>query len=331
MNHYRRQFLVIIILMFILAACAQANPITPTTTLPSETPTSKPTKTQTPTYHPISTPGASATPDDRELVDQKVKEFGIDCSYFQASISPKGNWATAACGYDSDQTLQIANQSGVIYTLNFSDYLSDYFAEEFNGQGNPMGGLIPLHWTADEQYLFFSPYVAWDGDSTCFYSIGDAGLFRISIKDGKVSTILPISQMMQGYFFAFSSNDRYLAYIYKDLHILNINSGDNYSLKLKNTAFGDLTWSPDDSSLGFSTCEVDPDNENEIINSSIQFISVLTHERKIIKEIPEKVLRIEYREDTSYLLISEYGGNWKNDISLYYWDTGLVITATPEP
>lgn len=330
MKQYRRQILLLFILLFALAACAQVKPITPPATTPTETPTVKPTKTQTATYPPISMAGATATPDAREVLDQQVKEFGIDCSYYKALISPEGNWAAAACGYDSDQTLQIADQSGVVYTLKFSDYLSDYFADEFSGEGNPMGGLTPLHWTADEQYLFFSPYFAWDGDATCFYGIGDGGLFRISLKDGKVSTILPISQMMQGYFFAFSSNDRYLAYIYKDLHILDINSGENYSLKLKNSAIGDLTWSPDNTRLGFSTCEVDPDNETEIINSSIQYISVLTHERKIIKDIPEKVLRIEYSEDNSYLLISEYGGNWTEDLSLYYWDTGLIINATPE-
>jgi hypothetical protein len=327
MNHYRRQFLVIIILIFTLAACAHAYPITPTTTLPSETPTSKPTKTQTPTYPPLSTPGGTATPDARELVDKKVKEFGIDCSYFQANISPKDNWAAAACGYDSDQTLQIADQTGVVYNLKFSDYLSDYVK---NRDGNPMGGLIPIHWTADEQYLFFAPYVSYDGGSTCNYGFGNGGLFRLNINDGKVSTILPLTDWMIGYFFAFSPNGRFLAYIYHSPHILDLSTGENYSFKIDENLSGNLIWSPDGSQLGFATCEIDPNDYEKTLNSTVQIITLATQEKRILKSAPGTFFRIEQGNDNSYFLISERDDNWEEGFSLYYWDTGLVITATPE-
>lgn len=326
MNHYRRQILVIIVLIFILAACAQANPITPTTTLPSETPTSKPTKTQTPTYPPISTPEAIATPDAWELVDEKVKEFGIDCSYFQASISPKGNWVAAACGFESDPTLEIANQSGVVWTLNFADYLSSKVKEN----GIPSGGLLPIHWTADDQYLFFAPYIAYDGGGTCFYGYGDGGLFRMSMKDGKISTILPLTDMMYEYFFAFSPNGRYLAYIYDNPHILDLSTGENYSVKIDENNSGDLIWSPDGSQLGYVTCGFDPNDYEKITNSTVQIITLATHEKRILKSAPENFFRIDQGQENSYFLISERNENWDEVFSLYHWDTGLVITATPE-
>ncbi|MEA5079511.1 MAG: hypothetical protein VB013_13145 [Anaerolineaceae bacterium] len=327
MKQYRRQIPLLFIFLFALAACSQTNGITPTADSPTVTLSPKPTKTQTPTDSPINTPGATATLDSRELLDQKVKEFGINCSYTYAIISPKGNWVAVACGNKENQTLQIANESGVVNSLNFSDYLSDEFTE----QGNPMGSLQPLHWTVDEQYLFFSPYVAYDGGGTCCYGFGYGGLFRMNLKDAEISVILPLTETVDGYFFSFSPNGRYLAYIFGNPHILDLNSGENYSIKVNNAGSGNLTWSPGSSHFAFATCSVDPDNIEEITNSTIQIFDVSNHTRRILKSSQENFLSIGYSEDDSYILISERDENWDEDFSLYYWDQDLLITATPHP
>jgi hypothetical protein len=327
MRQYRCLIPLLFIFLFALAACAQSNAITPTATVPTVTPTSKPTKTQTPTYELFSTLDPNATLEPWELLRKQVKEFGIDCKYLQASISPKGNWAAAACGYENDQTLQIANESGTVWKLNFSDYLSEMMGKD----GNPMGGLVPIYWTADDQYLFFSPYVAWDGGGTCFYGFGYGGLYRMSMKDGKISTILPLTDMMDQYFFAFSPDGRYLAYIDGNPHLLNLNTGDNYSINVDENISGNLTWSPDSSRLGFATCVVDPDDFRRINNSTIQIFTVSNHEKQIIKNSQVIFFSIEPGEDNSYFLISERDENWDEVFSLYYWDQGLIFTATPQP
>jgi len=327
MKQYRRQIPLLFIFLFTLAACAQTNNITPTADSPTETPLPRPTFTRTPTYELLSTLDPNATLEPWELLRKQVKAFGIDCKYLQASISPKGNWAAAACGYENDQTLQIANESGTVWKLNFSDYLSEMMGKD----GNPMGGLVPIHWTADDRYLFFSPYVAWDGGGTCFYGFGYGGLYRMSMKDGKISTILPLTNMMDQYFFAFSPDGRYLAYINGNPHILNLNTGDNYSINVDENISGNLTWSPDSSRFGFATCSVDPDDFRKVKNSTIQIFSVSNHGQQIIKNVQENFLTISDSEDDSHLLISERDQKWEEDFSLYYWEQDLLITATPQP
>ncbi len=247
MRQYRSLIPLLFIFMFTLAACAQSNAITPTADSPTETPSPKPTRTQTTTTQTTSAPEPTATLSDREIQIEHAKDFGIDCQIYKAIISPKGNWASAACESDKNQRLIVKNRTGKVYVLQLTDYLPNEFKELDGGRGN----LFPAKWTGDEQYLFFYPMLNVSGWGPCYLGYGSMGLFRLSLIDGTVTTVLPFQEDLDWYDFSFSPNGRYLAYANEKPHILDLRTGENYSIKVSEEISGDLVWSPDSKTLAF--------------------------------------------------------------------------------
>lgn len=317
------------LILLICAACTV--PTTITATLTTITPLPKPTYTQTLTGTPFHMPSPTITLNDREIQIERAKDFKIDCVMYKAILSPKGNWAAAACKSDENQKLIVKDRTGKEYALQLSDYLPNEFKELDGAEGN----LIPVEWTNDEQYLFFYPMINVSGWGPCYLGFGSLGLFRLSLVDGTVTTVLPFQEDSVWYNFSFSPNGRYLAYANEKPHILDLLTGEDYSIKVTEEISGHLVWSPDSKKLAFVSCHAEDPNAT-YGDSTLRLFSLSTKQQKIILQTKSEGLHISAGHDISYFEIEvDYQlpnqQLYDSRYSLYYWDEDLLITATPEP
>ncbi len=246
-------------------------------------------------------------------------------------ISPGGNWLAISCGYSNNQTLEIVNKAGQRWLLDFKDYLP---ADVISNGGTPMGGLFPKHWTVDDQFLYFSSYIAFDGGGTCFYGFGTTGLFRINLETGIVTTVLPVLAELDGYLISFSPDGRMLAYgvtYSAGLVIVNLRTGEKNIINVEENSVGGFTWSPDSSQLAFSTCQADEDYLN-VIRSTIRIFDIVSKITKTIMTVEENFLSIGITIENRYLEIENYDPV-VNKFSLFHydWATGELTQATSNP
>jgi hypothetical protein len=195
-------------------------------------------KSETQTLAPITAP--------------RLEDFNNDCdpdSIRLTSFSPNRDWEAIQCERDSQQVLDIANKDGRNTVLLFTDYLDLKY-------GIPLGNLAPAIWTPDGKSLYFSSYVAIDGGGVCFYGFGYSGLWKIDMETRKISTVLPIQSKQEGYFFAFSPDRRYLAYIRNQPAVRDLDTGIDYKLSVKGDTSANLTWSTVGENLYFVSCTI---------------------------------------------------------------------------
>jgi len=347
MKHWQTIMALAFIYSLSLNACSPIKPDSPNedtlgtpssnrlfTPIPIEsslTPSPKPTHTQTPTFQTTSAPEPTATLNGREIQIEHAKDFGIDCDIYDAIISPKSNWASVACESDKNQKLIVKNRTGKVYVLQLTDFLPNEFKDLDGGQGN----LFPIEWTNDEQFLFFYPMINVSGWGPCYLGYRSLGLFRLSLADGTVTTVLPSQGDLVWYDFSFSPNGRYLAYANEKPHVLDLRTGENYSIKVSEEISGDLVWSPDSKTLAFVSCHSDDPNAT-FGNSTLRLFSLSTKQQRIILQTKSESIQISTGYENSYFEI-EVGFQLPNQLlydrrySLYYWEQDLLITATPVP
>jgi hypothetical protein len=304
-----------------------------------------PTSTLDPFHTPATSLETATVPFDSQITPTEtafdlrgtqISGFSITCdesNINDTSLSPSGYWIAVSCGYTylDPQTLEINSKEGKQWVLHFKDFLADDFIKD---GGSPMGGLYPAHWTSDEKYLYFTPYIAWDGGGTCFYGFGVQGLYRINLNTGSVSAILP-SRTFVGYDIAFSPGGDKLAYTAEDPPtILDLRTGEKIIVDTGDRVFGNLTWSPDGSQLAYASCHAIKiqDDNLEVDKSSIKIFSLKSHTSKTILEVKQNIIRIEQLIDNRFLEISNTNFlTNKADYFLFDWSSGQLSTATPTP
>jgi WD40 repeat protein len=305
---------------------------------PSATP--GPSVTPAPSFQTITAflnSQATLTEQAFELRTNPNAGFSITCDDFQqnnTSLSPSGNWLAISCGYSHDQTLEIASREGKKWVLQFKNFLPQ---ESIQDGATPMGGLFPRQWTNDEKYLYFTSYIGFDGGGTCFYGYGDAGLFRINLNDGTISTILPAISSPEGYEITFSPGGRRLAYNADHLVIVDLKTGDKFTIATGDDWIGGLTWSPDGSQLAYATChaikvQTDYENDYQVGNSSIKIFTLDSHTLKTILEVEQAMLRIDRQNGNQVLDILKY--DLQDNIIDYFlfdWSSGQLTAVTPTP
>ena len=197
----------------------------------------------------------------------------------------------------------------------------------------PLGGLFPAHWTDDEKYLYYTFSIAYDGVGTCFYGFGDQGLYRISLADGKIATILPYTPAVLGYEIAFSPTGRRLAYQGNgNPVILDLQTGKEITMNIKGNTVGNFTWSPDGKELAFGACQVHKDgNDYAVTWSAIKIYSVQSQTSRTILEVEKDFLTIDGWSDDN--VIAAERKDFKNLPTYLYIDasSGSFVTATPKP
>ena len=294
-------------------------------------PTYTPTLTQTTNTVPIDAE-ATLTIQAVERRNRQIASFPTLCEGSTSnyiSISPNGNWLAASCNSKYGRTLEILGHKGRQWNLQFKDYLSKEFIR--NGDA-PEGGLYPIQWI-NEDYLFFTSVIAFDGGGTCFYGFGVQGLYRIDLRDGWVSATLPPLSSSDGYLIAFSPGGRWLAYSAGSPAILDLKTGENTPLKNDDQFVGDFTWSPDGSELAYATCVQTKDHMAEE-RSRIIIYNRKSHISKIILEAQSRLLGIEYWDENGILKISNENYQVQYDVtnySYYHSSSEQYITPTVAP
>ena len=216
---------------------------TPTPTLaPSATP--QPTATTTATPLPTATSTLILHPTDTETpLPTPTTWIAV------TSVSPDGNWvATSSKGFVED-----SQQLSSVLQVSSSD--QEWIADIVTDQ-NSWGGLdipVPLSWTTDGQFLFFTYLGPSDG---CFPRRNGSKVYRLDLSTGIVEEITP----NQSQWYAPSPDGRYLAYVTDEwlkwwITLRDIESGAEEEIHLDleavhpEIAILSLTWSPENNAL----------------------------------------------------------------------------------
>jgi dipeptidyl aminopeptidase/acylaminoacyl peptidase len=296
--------------------------------------TSIPRQTTTPTVNlPTKTPKidfqTTLTEQAFELHATKIANFHPSCKDIGSnSISPNGDWLAVSCGYVENQALEIVSKEGKQWVLKFKDYLPE---TELAEGSTPMGSLYPILWTNDENYLYFSSYIAVDGGGPCFYGFGPSGVYRINLTTGSVTTTLQARPAFDGYLIAFSPDGSKIAYSTTHLVVRDLKTGNDFVIKSGDNIIGNLTWSPDGSELAFASCEI-ASEDFTVKTSSIEIFSLNSHTTKTIMNVEKNFLSIESWSGRPILkIVNEDSHSNKTTYSFYDWFLGEFIQATSSP
>lgn len=264
------------------------------------------------------------------LTVTQIARFPVTCEnnnhvYLQ---SPDGSWLAYQCGGHS-HGLEVVNKGGKRWDLQYTDYL----AEDVVRGGAPLGNLYPIHWTGDGKYLYFITRFNISGGGPCFYGFNTVGLYRLSLDDGTVTaTLKDISSSGAFYDFAFSPDGRRFAYA-DPFTIVDIRTGDEFTIETGGDGIGDLTWSPDGAYLAYSTCYATQDY-SATAKSTINIFSIATHRSRTILEVNQDLLRIIFGNRGQVLIIStsnDQTGTFDDEAFYYDWASGQLSTPTPAP
>lgn len=210
------------------------------------------TKTLTPTP---STQQIAITATQRALHDQFDKHCKFQAWAFR--FSPDGQWVEVICKSDS---IVVARVDGAKEWSLSSDSLIGPYTDHF---------VYVSHWSSDGAYVYVSVNPHTDGYWEPLHQATD--LFRLDLKSGQVSEVLKGKY----YSFAFSPNDRRLAYMETDhspatLIIRDMQTGteESFPFDSKYNTGGRFVWSDDSQKVVFSITQYD-EKIHEFVATSI--------------------------------------------------------------
>lgn len=304
----------------VLAGC-QATPTSPVTVVPSvavvNTTTSTPQPSQTPAATPTTkptlkptsnataTPAATRTPmPTREptatLAPEQLAEFAtlealvtakpeldkyysrecilqIGCYGFELGLSPNGQWAVF---------FSTAQTPGLSFVNVTSLTQWNVYMDEIPNLPLDTEVLQPVHWLRDGRYVYITPLAGGDGGYGYFWRT-TKNLIRLDLENGTwVET-------QAGAAFAFSPNDKYLAYRSgQDLVVHEFQTGlfHKFAVPSEYQAFGRVVWSPDSRQLLFIGSINDLDQEEEPEGFTLFLLTVAEMQAQVILEKDERYL-----------------------------------------
>ena len=250
------------------------------------------TKTMTPTL----SPGRIAITATQLALHNKLDKY---CAYNEARgfrASPNGQWVEVFCSQD---TIEIVRMDETRKWEVSSDTLINPYTEYFGGVN---------HWSNDGAYA----YIDFDPHTDGYWEPYHQGivLYRLNLETGQISEVLPLGKSdWIFYSFAFSPNDRRLAYIVTDkspviLNVRDMQTGEEQSFEFdpKYNTGGGFLWSPDSQSVVFSITQYDT-NIHEYIATSI----VLCEPKRpacttLLTDHKEVLVPVEWVNDSFILL-----------------------------
>jgi hypothetical protein len=307
----------------------QTKPVTqirPTPAATSWSPTSTPSRTPVPPVAATSTLKPETQTDTPTQVQsiQSRRENEID-SFTLTSLD--GRWTATSCGYKRDQMMLVENSDGMLWILEFADFLNP------DTPADIMGRFDPLRWSENGKYLYFSKSLGYDGGGDqCFQGYGYYGLYRLNLVTGKWVAIIPTQDLFPGDKMEFSHDGRYVAADTRGIAILNLETLK--TTKITASGLMDFEWSPDSTYLAYSTAHC---SEFFAESSSVYIWDVKNKRQRKILEVENMVLRPEYWVENSILHIEGdriVGHNVEYTIFEFDLRKKEVIftgTATPRP
>jgi len=199
-----------------------------------------------------------------------------------------------------------------------------------------MGGLYPKFWSPDGEYLYFTSGIGYDGGGDdCFPSSrGHYGLFRINLKTGSWTTLIPPTDSFPGYGIEFSLTGRRYAATIDGVMMTDLNNGDVATINVSGIVEG-LSWSPDGVHLAYSVASC---GEQSVQSSSVYVRDALTNQTQMLFVATDgTLLKPEAWIDNSTLRIE---GGKRVDLDMLYTvylyditQNSLLFTntATPSP
>jgi hypothetical protein len=257
------------------------------------------TKTVTPTLS-IDQIAITAT---QQALHNKLDKYCIYSNQARGfRFSPNGQWVEVFCNQD---TLEIVNMDETRKWEISSDTLINSYTEYFGGVN---------HWSNDGAYA----YIDFDPHTDGYWEPYHQGivLYRLDLQTGQISEVLPLGKSdWIFYSFAFSPNDRRLAYIVTDnspvtLNIRDMQTGDEHSFEFdpKYNTGGGFVWSPDSQQLVFSITQFDTSNYEYVATSIILWDRDASELTTLIKDHPSHMKVIEWASETTIVLQAEILG-----------------------
>ncbi len=233
--------------------------ITQATTLPTRTMTARPTVTETPIFNYIYTmaPWEISYEATVAAIATQAASFrgiceGREFSPHSILFSSDGDWLGVNCDQiNLSGKLQVLKRDGSrSIEISYKDLYADL--EDFCAIGAD-----PLHWTANDQYLFFSRRaVCWESGGLIPLGYKNNGpLYRLDTQSGDWEKIIADETYDISYYF--SPTDRRVVYIQnyhsRVVNILDLKTGDTESFPLPDyIEAGGVVWSPDGTSFAFT-------------------------------------------------------------------------------
>jgi hypothetical protein len=263
---------------------------------------------------PIPTPTLSQEQIAATATQQTLQErLGKYCrlgSALRAKLSPNGQWFEVNCEPDVIKIIYI-DESKIwdISSNRLIGLYSDHFVHVF-------------HWSNDGTYVyvFINPHT--DGYWESFHQ--GIVLYRLTLETGQISEVLPLGKSdWIFYSFAFSPNDRRLAYIMTDqspviLNLRDMQSGDEQSFEFgpKYNTGGRFVWSPNSQKLVFSIRQFDTSIYEHIATSIVLWEKEKSDTTIMIKDHEENLVPIEWVNDTKIMLQVQYEDETKFEFDL---------------
>ena len=251
------------------------------------------TKTATPTLSQEQI-AVTAT---QQILHEKLDKYCIHYNQAQGfRFSPNGQWVEVFCSRD---TIEIVSMDETRKWEVSSDTLINPYTEYFGGVN---------HWSNDGAYA----YISFDPHTDGYWEPFHHGivLYRLDLQTGQISEVLPLGKSdWVFYAFAFSPNDRRLAYIVTDkspviLNIRDLPTGDEQSFEfdLKYNTGGGFVWSPDSQKLVFSITQFDTSTYEYIATSIFLWDKDTSKVTELINDHQSRLQAIEWVEETKIIL-----------------------------
>jgi len=294
-----RSFLILII---IISGCGQEAATEPINFNP---PTQSPKITISPIISITQT--TTSTPPSNQIILTATQQvlnarFGANCYYGSAQgiqFSPNGQWVEAIC--DLYSLIIISGDGKIEWDMSSASLVAPH-TKHF---------VSLAHWSNDGGYA----YIVVDPHTDGYWEPFHQGivLYRLDLKTGHISETLP-----QGksdwifYSFAFSPNDRRLAYIVTDqspvtLKIRDLQTGieESFDFDPKYNTGGGFVWSPDSQQLVFSVTQFDTGAYEYIATSIILWNRDPSELTTVIKDFSGRMSVTEWADEMKINLLAE--------------------------
>jgi hypothetical protein len=201
---------------------------------------------------------ATGSPTDAQVAS-KAASHEFDLSQMDveewASTSPDGTWT--AVGLLSFPKPNTNGQRAYVRLTIFREDATAHWRVIDGWQEIGLGfpRPVPLRWSHDGRYFYFSHFVIPDGCSV-FDDLSDVQ--RVDLRDGSIAELLPLSAMG----LALAPDETRVAYVgYGDrgLILKDLAAGSEKEIKIdpgRNYEAGNLLWSPDGKSLALTLATV---------------------------------------------------------------------------